>query len=91
MQLQPVDEGEVADTLVEHATAEPSGRLEPMGGPEVHRVGELPRTFRNVRETSPTEFNHTGKPNLYAKQPFTFHTRHSRRSDWAISSRYFAR
>lgn len=49
MQLQPVDEGEVADTLVEHATAEPSGRLEPMGGPEVNRVGELADTFRSVR------------------------------------------
>lgn len=91
MHLQPVDEGEVADTLVEHATAEPSGWLEPMGGPEVHRVGELPRPFRSVRETSRTEFNHTGKPNFSAKQSFPFHTRRSRRSDWAISSRYFAR
>lgn len=49
MQLQPIDVGEVADRLVEHATPEPGGRLEPMGGPEVRRVGALARSFREAR------------------------------------------
>ena len=51
MKRRPVEEGEVAEMLVEHATAEPSGRLESMGGPEVQRVGELTDKFRSVRET----------------------------------------
>lgn len=49
MVLQPIDEGEVADKLVEHATPDSSGRLEPMGGPEIQRVGELADTFRRVQ------------------------------------------
>lgn len=51
MHLQPIDTGTVADRLVEHATPEPSGRLEPIGGPEVRTVGELARTYRDARGT----------------------------------------
>jgi uncharacterized protein YbjT (DUF2867 family) len=49
MQLQPIDTGAVADRLVEHATPEPSGRLEPIGGPEIRTAGELARAYRDVR------------------------------------------
>lgn len=49
MQLQPIDTGVVADRLVEHATPEASGRLEPIGGPEVRTAGELARAFREAR------------------------------------------
>ena len=49
MQLQPIDTGTVADRLVEHATPEASGRLEPIGGPEVRTAGELARAYRDAR------------------------------------------
>ena len=49
MQLQPIDTGAVADRLVEHATPEASGRLEPIGGPEVRTVEELAKAFREAR------------------------------------------
>lgn len=49
MRIQPVDPGIVADRLVEHATTEPSGRLPPVGGPEVRTVGELADAYRTAR------------------------------------------
>jgi uncharacterized protein YbjT (DUF2867 family) len=49
LKLQPIDTGVVADRLVTHATTDPSGRLEPIGGPEVQSLGELARAYRNAR------------------------------------------
>jgi len=48
-QIQPVAAREVADALVQHATPEPSGRLDPLGGPEVRSLGELARAYREAR------------------------------------------
>lgn len=48
--LQPIDVREVADTVVDHATTEPAGRVPPVGGPEVLTVGDLARTYRDARE-----------------------------------------
>ncbi len=47
--FQPIDPGEVADRIVEHAAKGPSGRLPDLGGPEVHTLGELARTWAQVR------------------------------------------
>jgi len=47
--IQPVAVEEVADVLVEHATPDASGRLEPVGGPEVRSLGELARAYREAR------------------------------------------
>lgn len=49
MQVQPVDVREVADVVVDHATLEAAGRTDPVGGPEVHSVGELAREYRDSR------------------------------------------
>ncbi|WP_121743169.1 SDR family oxidoreductase [Natronorubrum halophilum] len=49
IQLQPVDVGEVADGVVDHATLTPSGRTDPVGGPKIHSVGELAQTYRDAR------------------------------------------
>jgi len=49
MQVQPVDADEVAEALVEHATPEARGRVPPVGGPEVHGLGELARAYREAR------------------------------------------
>ena len=49
MQIQPVAVGEVADVLVDHAVPEPQDRMAPMGGPEVHTVGDLTRRYRDAR------------------------------------------
>lgn len=49
MKLQPIDVGAVADRLVDHAAPEPSGRLKPVGGPEVLSVGDIARTYRDAR------------------------------------------
>ncbi|WP_265108897.1 SDR family oxidoreductase [Halosolutus halophilus] len=46
--LQPIDVREAADAIVDHATADPSGRVPPVGGPEVRTVGELARTYRDA-------------------------------------------
>lgn len=46
---QPVDVGEVAEVLVEHATPEASGRVRDVGGPEIRTVGELARAYRAAR------------------------------------------
>ncbi|MCF2530497.1 SDR family oxidoreductase [Yinghuangia soli] len=42
---QPVDQGEVADRLVELALAGPAGRVADMGGPRVYEAAELARTW----------------------------------------------
>lgn len=47
-QIQPIDAGEVADAIVEHAD-EPAGRLPTIGGPTVHSVGELTAAYREAR------------------------------------------
>ncbi|MFA1612512.1 SDR family oxidoreductase [Halobellus rubicundus] len=49
MQLQPVDVGEVADVIADHATHLASGRVEPVGGPEICSVGDIARAYRDVR------------------------------------------
>lgn len=49
MRIQPVDEREVANVVVEHATTEARGRTDPVGGPEVHTLGELARAYREAR------------------------------------------
>jgi len=49
LQIQPVAVGEVADVLVDHAVPDPQGRMVPMGGPEIHTVGELARRYRDAR------------------------------------------
>lgn len=49
MQVQPVAVDEVAAALVERVTGETTGRVEPVGGPEVHSVGELARAYRRAR------------------------------------------
>lgn len=41
--LQPMDEAEVADRLVEIVHAGPSGRLPDIGGPEIRRMRDLTR------------------------------------------------
>ncbi len=47
--LQPVDEEEVAQRLVEIVQAGPSGRLPDMGGPQVYTTGELARIWFKQR------------------------------------------
>jgi uncharacterized protein YbjT (DUF2867 family) len=47
--LQPIDVGELADVIVEHATLTASGRTDPVGGPDIHSVGDLARAYRAVR------------------------------------------
>lgn len=47
--LQPVDEEEVAQRLVEIVQAGPSGRLPDMGGPQVFTSGELARIWLRQR------------------------------------------
>ena len=47
--FQPIDAGEVADRLREYAEAGPAGRLPDLGGPEVHTLGELARTWAEIR------------------------------------------
>lgn len=49
MQIQPIHVGDVADVIVNHATLTASGRIDPIGGPEVHSVGELARAYRAAR------------------------------------------
>ncbi|WP_132061075.1 SDR family oxidoreductase [Halorussus amylolyticus] len=49
MQIQPIDVGEVADSIVDHATLTASGRVGPVGGPEIHSVGELAQAYRESR------------------------------------------
>ncbi len=46
--VQPIAAGEAADAVVEHATVEPAGRVEPVGGPEVRTAADLVRSYREV-------------------------------------------
>lgn len=47
--LQPIDAGEAADALVEHATPDPKGRVPVVGGPEVLTLGEIVTSYRETR------------------------------------------
>lgn len=49
IQLQPVDVREVADRLVNHATPTASGRIDPIGGPEIQSVRHLATAYREAR------------------------------------------
>lgn len=49
MQIQPVDADEVADIIVDHATPTASGRIDSIGGPEIHSVRNLAKAYRNAR------------------------------------------
>jgi uncharacterized protein YbjT (DUF2867 family) len=49
MQIQPVAVGEVADEIADHAAADASGRVAPVGGPEVLTVGEIATMYRDAR------------------------------------------
>ncbi len=46
--LQPIDAGDVADTILAHLD-EPAGRLPDAGGPAVHTAGELAAAYRDAR------------------------------------------
>ncbi|MFC6824990.1 SDR family oxidoreductase [Halopelagius fulvigenes] len=48
--IQPVDVGEVADIIVDHATLTASGRIDSVGGPEIRSVGELAQAYRAARD-----------------------------------------
>lgn len=48
-QSQPIDVGEAADAILEHATTAPAGRVPAVGGPEVRTLGELAKAYRNAR------------------------------------------
>ncbi len=47
--FQPIDPGEVADRMVECAAGGPRGRLPDLGGPEVHTLADLARTWTEIR------------------------------------------
>ncbi len=47
--FQPIDPGDVADRLRDHATEAPAGHLPDLGGPEVHPLGELARAWAEIR------------------------------------------
>lgn len=47
--IQPIDEGEAAEAVVEYATGEPAGRVPDVGGPEVKTVRELATAYREAR------------------------------------------
>ncbi len=48
--LQPMDEGEVADRLVELARSGPCGRVPDIGGPEIRRMRDLTRAWLAARD-----------------------------------------
>lgn len=48
--LQPIDTGEAADSIVEHATADAVGRVPDIGGPNVSTLGELAKAYREHRD-----------------------------------------
>lgn len=48
-QFQAIDEGEVADRLVEIVGSAPAGRLDDIGGPEARRLGDLARKWLAAR------------------------------------------
>ncbi|WP_328791287.1 MULTISPECIES: SDR family oxidoreductase [unclassified Streptomyces] len=45
VRVQPIAVGEVADRLVELAVPTPSGRVPDIGGPEIHTLPDLARTY----------------------------------------------
>ncbi|QES53705.1 nucleoside-diphosphate sugar epimerase [Streptomyces venezuelae] len=45
VRVQPIAVGEVADRLTELAVPTPSGRVPDMGGPEIHTLPDLARTY----------------------------------------------
>ncbi|WP_033227256.1 SDR family oxidoreductase [Streptomyces virginiae] len=45
VRVQPIAVGEVADRLAELAVPTPSGRVTDMGGPEIHTLPDLARTY----------------------------------------------
>jgi uncharacterized protein YbjT (DUF2867 family) len=45
VRVQPIDTAEVAERLVELAAGEPAGRVDDMGGPEVHALPDLVRMY----------------------------------------------
>ena len=47
--LQPIDTGEAAAAIVEHATPEPAGRVSDIGGPEVLTARDLAEAYRDAR------------------------------------------
>ncbi len=47
--FQPIDPGEVADRVLEYVEVGPSGRLPDLGGPEVSILGDLARTWSQIR------------------------------------------
>jgi uncharacterized protein YbjT (DUF2867 family) len=49
LRSQPIDVGEVAETIVEYATPEAAGRVPEVGGPEVLTLGELATAYRGAR------------------------------------------
>lgn len=49
MKIQPIDVGEVADQIVEYTATGPSGRTDPIGGPEIKTLGEIARAYRKAR------------------------------------------
>ncbi|MFC4375086.1 SDR family oxidoreductase [Nocardia halotolerans] len=46
--FQPIDIGDVADRLVALAVGEPVGRTLELGGPRVHTMGELARSYQSI-------------------------------------------
>lgn len=50
MQIQPIAVGDVADVIVDQATHTPSGRIDPVGGPEVHSLRDVALAYRNARD-----------------------------------------
>jgi uncharacterized protein YbjT (DUF2867 family) len=49
LESQPIDVREAADEIVRHATPEPAGRVPAVGGPEVLRLGEMAKSYREAR------------------------------------------
>lgn len=49
IQIQPIDVGDVADIIVDHATLTASGRISPVAGPNIHTVGDLAQAYRAVK------------------------------------------
>jgi uncharacterized protein YbjT (DUF2867 family) len=49
LKVQPMDEGEVADRLVEIVAAGPSGRVPDIAGPQVRLMRDLTRSWLEAR------------------------------------------
>jgi len=49
--VQPVAAGDVADALVEYATPGASGRVPNVGGPVIHTLGGLAKSYREARRS----------------------------------------